>query len=141
MMCTEKCSKHWAGRGPVWNRADTRRAREAGWFIYDSGAPAWFKGKAIAGLVLCPKHRATPRGKFLEALHNEAIDVESTPMSTEQSGMTIASVRTAVRALKIALESTPVGASVDPVVHIARGRLLTALDAAKQALASLEDVL
>lgn len=62
-------------------------------------------------------------------------------MSTEQSGMTIASVRTAVRALKIALESMPVDARIDPVVYIARGLLLTALEAAKQALASLEDVL
>jgi len=77
MRCTEKCSRTRHARRGIWTHGDTRRARKAGWFIYDTGAPAWFKGEAIAGLALCPEHRATARGKFLEALHNEAIEAEA----------------------------------------------------------------
>ena len=50
-------------------------------------------------------------------------------------------VRAAIRALETALASGPIANNDDVVVCIAEGRLCSALDTTKEALASLADVL
>jgi len=62
-------------------------------------------------------------------------------MSTTPTEKTLNNVRAAIRELETALSSQPIDASIDAVVCIAQGRLMTALEATKEALASLEDVL
>lgn len=77
MKCTLfDCPKKAPSKWPVWSKADTDAARAAGWFIWDERAPVWFLHQEIEGMVFCPEHRATARGKRLEALHDESLKPE-----------------------------------------------------------------
>lgn len=74
MKCTYgRCPKKLPSKRPVWSKADTAAARAAGWFVWSSHAPVWFLGQEIEGMVMCPEHRATERGKRMESLHDESI--------------------------------------------------------------------
>lgn len=74
MTCTHgNCRRRIPSNRPVWTPSDTAGAREAGWFIWDNRAPVYFREQAIDGMVICPEHRATERGKRMEALHDESI--------------------------------------------------------------------
>ncbi len=74
-----RCAESFHSRHPTWNDADTARAREAGWFIWDDRAPVAFKDQCIHGMAICPAHRKSVDGKRLEAMHNESLKAKETP--------------------------------------------------------------